>query len=252
MRRDDLAEGYSGWQVLDPTSQGRQGGRFRIGPASVRAIREGLSGKQWPYNNEYVRSEVESDVKYLRSLGHYNYGTTNKLLNLAKVNRNEVGTSIITQSPQRNKQESLDLTDTYKSVKTSTPSIVDKAHIFPSPAQDCSFEVKHNQDVKLGDNLDLNVVVGNKGAMLRTIDGKVVGFSILYTGEPMSSFMSMEFSGIISPGQSECYYRTEWVCYYRTEWVLLQDIEMLCVMLSGWLKQSKRKRFSILAQNEFS
>ncbi len=45
MRRVDLggesgAAAYSGWQVLDPTPQNRQSGRFRIGPVSVNAVRE--------------------------------------------------------------------------------------------------------------------------------------------------------------------------------------------------------------------
>jgi len=203
MRRDDLADGYSGWQALDPTSQGRQGGRFRVGPASVQAIKEGLSGKKWPYNNEHIRSEVESDVRYLRSLSQNNYSSTNKGTHLARVNRNEVGTSIVTQSIEHNSTEPLDITACYKTITTSTQSVMEGKHFFPSPSQDCTFEVQHNQGVKLGEDLDLGVVVGNKGAMMRTIDGKVVGFSILYTGEPLCSFMSMEFSGIVSPGQSE-------------------------------------------------
>ncbi len=203
MRRDDLTEGYGGWQVLDPTSYKQHGGRYRVGPASVKAIKDGLSGKKWPYGNECIRSEVDADVKYLRSLAQYSYGTSNKPLNLARVNRDEVGTAIVTQSFKVTDSDPLDITDSYKTMKSLSRTGVTKTRMFPPPTHDCSFEVRHNEGVKLGENLDLNIVVGNKGAALRTIDGKVAGFSILYTGEPICSFMSMEFCGIISPGQSE-------------------------------------------------
>ena len=206
MRRDDLPGGYSGWQALDPTSHGRQGGRFRVGPASVQAIKERLSGKKWPYNGEHVRCEVDADVRYLRSLSQNSYSSNcsnTKVTHLARVNRNEVGTSIVTQSPMSMDTKPLDITACYKTIKTSTQSVVDVDRFFPSPSQDCIFDVWHNKGAKLGEEVELSVGVTNKGAMLRTIDGRVVGYSILYTGEPLCSFMSADFSGVVSPGQSE-------------------------------------------------
>ena len=54
-----------------------------------------------------------------------------------------------------------------------------------------------------GDDITLSVGIRNAGAMLRTVDGRVVGCSVLYTGRPLRSFMSMQFSGTVSPGQSK-------------------------------------------------
>ena len=206
MRRDDLPEGYNGWQVLDPTSQGRQSGRYRIGPASVTAIKEGLCGKKWLYDNEYVKSEVDSDVRYIRSTDKYSLCKPTSRLSVAHVNRDEVGVSIVTSSNRRGMSvhEPLDITALYKNTQPAAnfpPG--DNEQTFPSPSRDCSFHVETSRSVKLGEELSVSVKVWNKGAMLRTIDGKVVGSTILYTGEPVCHTMTMEFSGIVSPGQSK-------------------------------------------------
>lgn len=210
MRRDDLPEGYGGWQVLDPISQGRQSGRYRIGPSSVRAVREGLSGKKWLYDNEYVRSEVESDVRYVRSMGTYSFCKPNSQQNIARVNRDEVGTCIVTSSYVGgvSEHEPLDITALYKNMSDNakdepTPCFyMDNGRTFPSPSRDCTFYVETSGGVKLGEEVCVSVRVCNEGAVLRTVDGRVVGSVILYTGEPICNFMSMEFSGIISAGQS--------------------------------------------------
>lgn len=97
MRRDDLPPGYDGWQVLDATSQEKQSGRYRIGPASVRAVREGLKGRQWSYDVEYVTSEVSADTRYLRVSRSF-ATVTNRTVSLAQVHHGEVGACIVTGS----------------------------------------------------------------------------------------------------------------------------------------------------------
>lgn len=54
-----------------------------------------------------------------------------------------------------------------------------------------------------GDDITLSVRISNAGPMLRSVDGRVVGCSVHYTGRPLRSFLSLQFSGTVSPGQSE-------------------------------------------------
>uniref|UniRef100_A0A673NBC6 protein-glutamine gamma-glutamyltransferase n=1 Tax=Sinocyclocheilus rhinocerous TaxID=307959 RepID=A0A673NBC6_9TELE len=60
MKRDDLPEGYDGWQVLDPTPQERSDGIFCCGPCPVRAVKEGEVGLK--YDTPFVFSEVNADL----------------------------------------------------------------------------------------------------------------------------------------------------------------------------------------------
>ena len=204
MRRSDLPEGYDGWQVLDPTSQDRQSGRYRIGPASVIAAKEGHSGKKWPYDLEFVKSEVGADVRYLRVSSSYST-VSSATTSLAHVNHNEVATSLVTTSCGEDwGSEPLDITNNYRNIPPtpSEPSSESScSQRFPSPTRDCFFEVEMNDGAKLGEDIKIKVSVRNGGGMLRTVDGKVVGSIIYYTGQPVHSFMTMQFSGQISPGQ---------------------------------------------------
>ncbi|KAL1256880.1 hypothetical protein QQF64_012425, partial [Cirrhinus molitorella] len=60
MKRDDLPEGYDGWQVLDPTPQERSDGIFCCGPCPVHAVKEGELGMK--YDTPFVFSEVNADL----------------------------------------------------------------------------------------------------------------------------------------------------------------------------------------------
>ena len=40
MCRRDLPPGYDGWQMVDPTPQDKQSGRYRIGPVPVGAVKQ--------------------------------------------------------------------------------------------------------------------------------------------------------------------------------------------------------------------
>lgn len=60
MKRRDLPEGYGGWQALDSTPQERSSGLYQLGPASLRAVKEGKVG--YAYDVGFVYSEVNADT----------------------------------------------------------------------------------------------------------------------------------------------------------------------------------------------
>ena len=196
MRRDDLPPGYDGWQVLDATSQDRQCGRFRIGPASVRAICEGRSGKEWRYDCDYIISEVSSDTRYLRVSPSYS-NIANRTLSVAQVKKNETGTRIVTGD------RAIDITTCYHENTEHESPTPDVKSRFPPPMRDCSFELVTSEGVRLGEDVEVRVCIHNQGVMLRTVDGRVVGKAVLYTGRVVRNLLSMQFSGVVSPGQSK-------------------------------------------------
>ena len=63
MTRPDLRGNYGGWQALDATPQevSRQSGTMVTGPASVRAVKDGLD---MLYDTKFVTSEVNADILY--------------------------------------------------------------------------------------------------------------------------------------------------------------------------------------------
>ena len=62
MRRRDLGEAYDGWQVIDATPQEKSDGLSQLGPASLRAIKEGHC--YLPYDAAFVFAEVNADKAY--------------------------------------------------------------------------------------------------------------------------------------------------------------------------------------------
>ncbi|XP_059916972.1 protein-glutamine gamma-glutamyltransferase 2-like isoform X5 [Gadus macrocephalus] len=103
MQREDLPEGYGGWQVLDPTPQERSSGMFRCGPCPLKAIKEGdLNVK---FDVPFVFAEVNADIINweIRPDGQRKQLSSNS----AKVGRN-----ISTKSPYSNERE--DITHQYK------------------------------------------------------------------------------------------------------------------------------------------
>ncbi|KPJ21406.1 Annulin [Papilio machaon] len=59
MERPDLGPEYSGWQAIDSTPQETSENIYRLGPASLRAVRE--AELQRPYDVSYVFAQVNAD-----------------------------------------------------------------------------------------------------------------------------------------------------------------------------------------------
>uniref|UniRef100_A0A673LLI6 Coagulation factor XIII A chain-like n=1 Tax=Sinocyclocheilus rhinocerous TaxID=307959 RepID=A0A673LLI6_9TELE len=63
MKRPDLPENFSGWQVVDCTPQETSDGLYRCGPTSVNAIKEGELS--YPFDAKFVFAEVKSMSMFL-------------------------------------------------------------------------------------------------------------------------------------------------------------------------------------------
>ncbi|XP_016375137.1 coagulation factor XIII A chain-like [Sinocyclocheilus rhinocerous] len=103
MRRPDLPEKYSGWQVVDSTPQETSDGLYRCGPTSVNAIKDGELS--YPFDARFVFAELNSDVIYYQS---DKYGNTK----IIQVDTTYVGKLLVTKRVNSNAYD--DITSTYK------------------------------------------------------------------------------------------------------------------------------------------
>ncbi len=93
----------------------------------------------------------------------------------------------------------LDVSNNYREPPTRPHP--HSAH-FPPQSRDCSFSVSC-ESVMLGEEVTLVTSIANKGALQRTMDGRVVCHVVDYTGHVVRRFASMTFTGVVAPGQSE-------------------------------------------------
>lgn len=157
MRRDDLPMGFDGWQVLDPTSSVKLSGKFRVGPASVLAVHEGLMGRSYPYNGEIIHGEIVSEIQYLQIPAGADYSSAQRHASLVFIDCEEVAPLICTS--HHDKLVPVDVTDYYRSNlqqgldapastdgnaqqlhKVSTVSMKKKKKV-SLPLRDCSVQV---------------------------------------------------------------------------------------------------------------
>lgn len=196
MRRPDLVPGYDGWQVVDSALQSRCSGKYGIGPVPVVALKQRKARERGCHGGEFILAEVTADVRYLRvqSTG------LNRPTSVAQVRHDETGLEIVTMATDEHGSVCLStITDQYRD-----PShVTDHAPLhFPSPAKDCTFSLSADEAC-IGEPIHIHITIANGGAMLRTIDGRVLGHVIHYHGQVAQQFMSMRFSGVISPSAGE-------------------------------------------------
>ena len=189
MRRDDLPEGYDGWQALDPTLL--RAGVTHTGPASVRAVLEERTGGVWGPSTEHFVSAVASELRYVRVPEAPAWHTS-----VACTQRGQVGVAIVTSAGSTQ----VDLTRQYlKQPATSAPGVWLR---LPPPSQDCRFELQVSEKPALGTPLHVRPTIQNKGPLLRSLDGQLVASCVQHTGTAFRTFLSIRFSGTVSPGQS--------------------------------------------------
>ncbi|CAL8357357.1 unnamed protein product [Lota lota] len=118
MQREDLPEGYGGWQVLDPTPQERSSGMFRCGPCPLKAIKEGdLDVK---YDAPFIFAEVNADIIdwEIRPDGRRQQLSSN---------HTKVGKNISTKSPYSGEREDITLQYKYPEGSAKEREVYNKA-----------------------------------------------------------------------------------------------------------------------------
>ncbi|KAJ3596613.1 hypothetical protein NHX12_003017 [Muraenolepis orangiensis] len=174
MQREDLSEGYGGWQVLDPTPQERSSGMFRCGPCPVKAIKEGeLSVK---YDAPFIFAEVNADVVNWEVRPD---GQRKKLSS----NSTQVGVNISTKSPYGDEREDVTLQYKYPEVTEVAPQ-----------TGDVQLKIKYASPV-FGTDFDVIYELENTGgAEVRcklNMVSKAVTYNSVHLGECQSSTVNV-------------------------------------------------------------
>uniref|UniRef100_A0A8C1YFS0 protein-glutamine gamma-glutamyltransferase n=1 Tax=Cyprinus carpio TaxID=7962 RepID=A0A8C1YFS0_CYPCA len=186
MRRPDLPEKYSGWQVVDSTPQETSDGLYRCGPTSVIAIKEGELS--YPFDARFVFAEVNSDVVYYQS---DKYGNSN----IISVDTTNVGKLIVTKRVNSNDYE--DITSTYKYPEGSDQDkqAMQMAERRGVPARDYTKPAETGVAIELqadtigiGENFKLTLNIKNQTSQKCTLNATITGCVVYYTGVTSSIF----------------------------------------------------------------
>ncbi|TRY89156.1 hypothetical protein DNTS_018074 [Danionella cerebrum] len=187
MRRLDLPDQFSGWQVVDSTPQENSDGLFRCGPTSVEAIKQGEIS--YPFDARFVFAEVNSDVIYYQK---DQFGKSKTL----SVDTSYIGKLIVTK--RNNSSNYMDVTLNYKYAEGSHQErqAMQRAEKFGVPSRDYLDTTESEVDVeiqadnlKIGKSFPLTVNFTNKSSQTCTVDAVITGSVVYYTGVISSTFM---------------------------------------------------------------
>ncbi|XP_039546433.1 coagulation factor XIII A chain-like [Pimephales promelas] len=197
MKRPDLPDRFSGWQVIDCTPQETSDGLYRCGPTSVNAVKEGELS--YPFDARFVFAELNSDVIYRKS---DKYGNTNVL----HVDTAYVGKLLVTKRVNANSYE--DVTSNYKYPEGSErdKQTMNNAENRGIPTRDylprteagVTIDLKA-ETIKIGDNFMLTMNVNNQTSQTCTINATISGSVAFYTGITSANFMLENKVATVNP-----------------------------------------------------
>ncbi|XP_056290742.1 coagulation factor XIII A chain-like [Pseudoliparis swirei] len=194
--RKDLPAGFGGWQVVDATPQETSDGHYRCGPASLKAIKEGVLCH--PYDAGFVFAEVNSDVVFHK---RDRYGT----LTPYRVETALIGLAVYTKG--LGGEHPVDVTFNYKYPEGSPQ---DEATMKQAEEYGCARDHSeipdnpltvslHAERVLLGDDVSLQVSFTYSGPGEREVKVHLEGSVVFYTGVTASRFKNHQFT-VTAPG----------------------------------------------------
>lgn len=200
MKRNDLPSGYSGWQAVDATPQERHKAIVQMGPASLRAIKEG--DISLPYDTGYILAQVNADKLYKQQNRQGQWQVTG-------FDQKSVGTRISTKLVGMCNRH--DITADYKYEDNAVleredvkETLVEVQH---HEFRDCDEDIKvelhpDNHDVDVGDDISLNVRVINSSYYTRTVQLLLSGSIVRYNGVPKAYLQKYSETIVAAPRDS--------------------------------------------------
>ncbi|XP_067233800.1 coagulation factor XIII A chain-like [Chanodichthys erythropterus] len=197
MKRLDLPEKFSGWQVVDCTPQEISDGLYRCGPTSVNAIKEGELS--YPFDAKFVFAELNSDVIYRQS---DKYGNSK----IISVDTAYVGKLIVTKRVNSNAYE--DITSTYKYPEGSdkdkqTMQNAERRGVHTRdylPVAEAGVDIELQADtIKIGDNFKLTMNIKNQTSQTCTVSATLTGSAMYYTGVTSMTFKLENKTATVKP-----------------------------------------------------
>ena len=169
MDRPDLTGNYSGWQAVDATPQeiSMYSGTMVVGPASVRAIKEGIDMK---YDNLFVISEVNADI-----LTHFEEKDGKSIV--VNSNTTEVGSLIATKKVGRDALEDITL-----EYKFREGTVEERAAAAVKATSDVKYTLVPEQGVGVGRSCTFTITMKTTLSESMTVELALKANSVTYIG----------------------------------------------------------------------
>ncbi|XP_063970507.1 protein-glutamine gamma-glutamyltransferase K-like [Lytechinus pictus] len=218
MARPDLPDGYGGWQALDATPQETSHGSFRMGPASLKAIKQGAV--YLDYDTKFAFAEVNAETVY--------WTVPNNPRSPPEVITTDpsgVGKKISTKSV--NSYLRHDITEEYKypegssleriSVFNASRHVKKNKNFRKDIKQDVEFQIVMPDETMIGSEFSVKVIATNKSNTTRSGSVTLTGSTIYYTGVRKTKVYSSRRSFSMKAGETETETYTLDVSDYLTE-----------------------------------
>ncbi|XP_075212942.1 transglutaminase [Lycorma delicatula] len=208
MSRPDLSNDkkYGGWQVIDSTPQELSDEVYRVGPASVYAVKTGDVAK--PYDTGFVFSEVNADVVFWRFSGY------TQPLKLLRKDTVRVGQSMCTKAIETWTKE--DVTSNYKHQEKSdkerdtmlralrqNESLYSRYYL-NEEFNDIKFDFLLRDDIVIGQSFSVVLLMKNKASKQdHTVTVTLRVDTVLYTGKVKDPVKKEKFVKTIKAGTDE-------------------------------------------------
>ncbi|EDV59286.1 annulin isoform X1 [Drosophila erecta] len=215
MQRPDLGVGehgtFDGWQAVDATPQEASDNMYRVGPASVSAVKNGDILR--PFDGGFVFAEVNADKLYWR------YNGPSQPLKLLRKDTLAIGHLISTKAVLKWERE--DITDTYKHAErseeersTMLKALKQSRHAFSryylnDNFNEIEFDMELKDDIKIGQSFSVILKVTNKSeSRTHMATGQISCDAVLYTGVGAVEVKTLGFELELAPKSSD-YVRME-------------------------------------------
>ncbi|XP_053677743.1 annulin-like [Anopheles nili] len=216
-RRDLGTDAYDGWQVIDGTPQEFSDGAYKLGPAPVEAVKNGLVNML--YDCDFVFAEVNADKVFWR------YRGPSKALKLIQKDTTGIGQFISTKAIGVDERE--DITQNYKCGEQSSEAKitmlralklgqscltkhylklvkVDDRSSIKHQGRDVEFELELNDQALVGESFNIALRIRNISYdESYSISGRIHLNHILYTGKSIKTIASQPFSVVLEPNAEE-------------------------------------------------
>jgi len=204
--REDLRDGYGGWQAVDATPQEPSGGVWTCGPCSVDAIKQGNTRQL--YDAAFVFAEVNADIVNWKEGADGDF-------DVVSLHRTHVGKMISTKEP--NGPGRLDVTEEYKypegsdeekaavlrAVKRSTKFDFFNQIYDATGCDDIVVELEDTDKLQVGQDVVVKLRAENKGKAKREVSLGVTISSMYYTGVVHDEIQTKSCDVTLSPGEKE-------------------------------------------------
>ncbi|EDV31392.1 uncharacterized protein Dana_GF14572, isoform A [Drosophila ananassae] len=252
MQRPDLGVGvngsYDGWQVVDATPQEASDNMYRVGPASVLAVKHGEILR--PFDGGFVFAEVNADKLYWR------YNGPSQPLKLLRKDTLAIGHLISTKAVLKWERE--DITDSYKHAErseeersTMLKALKQSRHAFSryylnDNFNEVEFDMELKDDIKVGENFSVVLKVTNKSeSRVHLATGQISCDAVLYTGVGAVEVKSLGFELDLQPKSSD---------YVRMEVIFEEYYEKLSSQASFQISVAAKVKdtdYDYYAQDDF-